>query len=241
MKGIPNPSFFFLFFIALSKIPLNSGASFKLTSSIGFYIPIKDQGENMKKSMVLLSVLAVLMMAFSGCVDGNDPAANGTDTNTSEANANVSVDMGTADMSAIDPAPAGFEYLASLSLSAEDIKQDYEAENVSGILGGSEGMYKYSDGNDFYVDVLEFEDSTAAEELIFEYKSSFSPLRTGSRFVEESFNGHFATKITEYSTIGGEQVPRYSYIWQHENYVFVVYGNTGDASVVKELAEATGY
>lgn len=193
----------------------------------------------MKKSMALLSVLAVLMMAFSGCVDGNDPAANGTETASPETNA--SVDMGTADMSSVDPVPSGFEYLATLPLSVADIKQDYEADNVSGILGGSEGMYKYSDGTDFYVDVIELEDSSAAEDLIFEYKSSFSQLRVGSRFVEESFNGHFATKITEYSTTGGEQVPRYSYIWQHENYVFVVYGNTEDSSLIKSLAEATGY
>jgi len=158
-------------------------------------------------------------------VDGNDPAVNGTETDSPETNASVGVDMGTADMGTLDPVPAGFEYLASLSLSADDIKQDYEAENVSGILGGSEGMYKYSDGADFYIDVIECEDSSAAGDLIFEYKSSFSPLRTGSRFVEESFNGHFAIKITEYVTAGGEQVPRYSYIWQHENYVFVVHGH----------------
>jgi len=195
----------------------------------------------MKKSMALLSVLAVLMMAFSGCVDGNDPAANGTETASPETNANASVDMGTADMSTVDPVPSGFEYLASLPLSVADIKQDYEADNVSGILGGSEGMYKHSDGADFYIDVIEFEDSSAAEALIFEYKSSFSQLRVGSRFVEESFNGHFATKITEYVTAGGEQVPRYSYIWQHENYVFVVYGNTEDSSLIKNLAVATGY
>ena len=194
----------------------------------------------MKKSMALLSVLAVLMMAFSGCVD-DAPEVNGTETDSPEVNASVGVDMGTADMSATDPVPAGFEYLASLPLSATNIKRDYEADNVSGILGGSEGMYKYSSGADFYVDVIECEDSSAAEDLIFEYKSSFSQLKVGTRFIEESFNGHFATKITEYVTAGGEQVPRYSYIWQHENYVFVVYGNTDDDTLVKRLAIATGY
>jgi len=179
------------------------------------------------------------MIAFSGCVDNNNPAVNETGPDTPAPGENT--EEGAAAMSELENLPAGFEYLASLPLSADEIRKDYKAENVSGILEGSEGMYKYSDGSDFYVDVIECESSSAADDLIFEYKSSFKPLRSGSRFVEESFNGHFAVKITEYVTAGGEQVPRYSYIWRHENYVFVVSGNSDDASLIKKLAEATGY
>ncbi|MCQ1536595.1 hypothetical protein FTO70_13125 [Methanosarcina sp. KYL-1] len=193
----------------------------------------------MKKSIALISLLAVLMIAFSGCVDNNNPAVNETGPDAPGSGANT--EEGAAAMSELENLPAGFEYLASLPLSADEIRKDYKAENVSGILGGSEGMYKYSDGSDFYVDVIECESSSAADDLIFAYKSSFKPLNVGSRFVEESFNGHFAVKITEYATIGGDDVPRYSYIWKHENYIFVVFGNSDDSSTVKELAEATGY
>lgn len=109
-----------------------------------------------------------------------------------------------------------------------------------GSLVGAEGVYKYSDGSDFYVNVVELEDSDSAEGLIFAYKSSFKQLSTGNRFVEEPLNGHFATKITDHVTVGGDQVPRYSYIWQNETFVFLVNGNTEDAALIKELAEATG-
>ena len=34
----------------------------------------------MKKSIALISVFAVLMIAFSGCVGNNTPAANGTNS-----------------------------------------------------------------------------------------------------------------------------------------------------------------
>ncbi len=39
----------------------------------------------MKKSIALISVFAVLMIAFSGCVD-NSPAVNGTDSDNPETN-----------------------------------------------------------------------------------------------------------------------------------------------------------
>ena len=67
------------------------------------------------------------------------------------------------------------------------------------------------------------------------------PLSRGSRFAEESFNGHSAVKITEYIRSGGKTVPRYSYIWSNENYVIIVSGNTTDSTLVRQLAEATGY
>lgn len=193
----------------------------------------------MKKSMVLMSVLAVLMLAFSGCV-GDDTPENpvGPEENSTGV---LPGDSAAENLTIIAEIPSGFEYLASQSVSVEKVKTRYESENVSGILGGAQGVYKYSDGTDFYVHVVELEGRDAAGDLIFAYKSSFTPLKVGNRFVEEPFNGHFATKITDYITVGGEQVPRYSYLWQNENFVFLVKGNTEDSALIKELAEATGY
>ncbi|AKB19325.1 MULTISPECIES: hypothetical protein [unclassified Methanosarcina] len=195
----------------------------------------------MKKSIALISVFAVLMIAFSGCVDNNTPAANGTDSNNPETNAISDDDA--AGISTLETLPTGFEYVGTLPLSTDDIKSDYKAENASGILGGSEGLYKYSSANvtDFYIDVIEFENAEDASGFISIYQSSFMPLQSGSRFVEEFFNGHSAVKITEYVRSGGADVPRYSYIWSNENYVLVVSGSTTDNTLVKQLAEATGY
>lgn len=192
----------------------------------------------MKKMIALISALAVLMIAFSGCVGDNQPAVNGTESNNSGANA-IS-DESAADVSELENLPAGFEYLGSLPLNETDIRDDYNAENVSGVVGGSEGMYKYNE-SDFYLDVIELKDTEAADNLITAHKSSFPPLQNDSRFVEESFNGHSVVRITDYVTSGGESVPRYSYLWSNENYVIVAYGNTAESSPVRQLAEATGY
>ncbi|WP_292390506.1 hypothetical protein [Methanosarcina sp. UBA5] len=250
----------------------------------------------MKKMVALISALAVLLVAFSGCVGDKNSAVNGTEPNNSgenlnpaESTANISElnesavngtepssleanvtstqsvantselskpassitdssNSGTgvnstesaADISKLKNLPEGFEYVGSTTLNASDIKIDYNAENVSKVVGGSEGMYKYNE-SDFYLDVIEFGNAEATTNLIDAYKSSFKPLTEGSRFVDESFNGHSAVRIADYVTIEGKEVPRYSYIWSNGNYVFVVTGTTADDSLVRQLAEATGY
>ena len=193
----------------------------------------------MKKSIALISVFAVLMIAFSGCVGNNTPAANGTNTDNPEANviSGESADQ----ICKIQNLPAGFEFVGNLSLPTDQIKSSYKAENVSGILGGCEGLYEGSNNTDFILDVIQFENKEAANNFISTYKSSFKPLNEGSRFAEESFNGHSAVRITDYVKKAGQSVPRYSYIWNNENYVLVVSGNTVDSSLVRQLAEATGY
>ncbi len=168
----------------------------------------------------------------------NKPSVSGTDSSNSGSSTNSAESA--ADISKLENLPSGFEYVGSLSLNAADIKIDYNADNVSEVVGGSEGMYKYND-SDFYIDVIDLENSEATTNLIDAYKSSFKPLTEGSRFVEESFNGHSAVKIADYVTAAGTEVPRYTYIWSNGNNVFVVTGNTADDSLVKQLAEATGY
>lgn len=213
-------------------------------------------GEFMKisRALVLIPLFAVLITAFSGCVD-NSPVGNETGLNTSTPNTsipNTSLNTSVSDenpgnITAViesNSLPDNFEYVASRPYSSEEIQDDYEAKNVSGILGGVEGIYKYSNESDFYIDLIECENSSVAENLIFAYKSSFpTSFSSGTEhpLEEESFNGHFAVKTTKHVTVGGEQVSRYSYIWRHENYVFVVLGNSNDSTLLKELAEATGY
>ena len=193
----------------------------------------------MKKSIALISVFAVLMIAFSGCVDNNTPAVNGTDSDNPETNAISDEDV--AGISTLETLPAGFEYIDTIPLSTDEIQNDYKAENVSGILEGSEGIYKDSNKTEYHIDVIGLEDKEAANNFITAYKSSFPPLNSGSRFTDESFNGHSAVKITEYITAGGKTVSRYSYIWSNENYVIVVFGNTAEEAPIRQLAEATGY
>ena len=194
--------------------------------------------------MTLISVLAVLMIAFSGCVDKNAPADNGTNSANPETKIEakaISSDDNTSGVSTLEALPAGFEYVITLPLTTEQIGIDYKAENVSGVLEGSEGVYTGSNESDYYIDVIKLENKEAADNFITAYKSSFPPLQNVSRFTDESFNGHSAVKITDYTTFGGETVPRYSYIWSNENYVIVVFGNTDEESPVKQLAMATGY
>ena len=150
-------------------------------------------------------------------------------------------DEDTVGINKIKNLPIGFEYVGNFSFSIDDIKSNYKAENVSGILRGSEGLYKGSNKSDFYLDVIQFENTEAAKDFILLYKSSFIPLKEGSRFVEDSFNRHSAVRITDYVIDAGKSVPRYIYIWNNENYVLVVSGSTVDSALVRQLAEATGY
>jgi hypothetical protein len=193
----------------------------------------------MKKNIALISVFAVLMIAFSGCVSNNTPAANGTGSDNPKAIAISGQNV--SEISKIKNLPAGFEYVGNPSLSVDEIKTTYKASNVSGILGVSEGLYKGSNNTDFVVDVIQLENKEAANNFISAYKSSFTPLNNVSRFAEESFNGHSVTRITDFTFEAEKTVPRYIYIWNNENYVLAVSGSTSDMSLVRQLAEATGY
>lgn len=194
----------------------------------------------MKKMVVLISALVVLIIAFSGCVGDNKHSVNGTESDNSGTNAISGANV--SEISKLKTVPTNFSYDATLPLTKNDINNDYRAENVSGILEGSEGYYNDSSNTDYYIDVIKLEGQEATNNFINTYKSSFSPLNNGSSpFTNESFNGHSAVKVTKYVTSQGKTVPRYSYIWSNENYVIVVFGNTADDSLVKKLAEATGY
>jgi hypothetical protein len=171
---------------------------------------------------------------------GNDNhAANGTSSNSPKANSISGKDVN--EISNVTNLPAGFNYVGNPPFTNDEIKDKYEANNISGIIAGSEGLYKDSNNSTYYIDVIQLENKEAANNFISVYKSSFKPLNEGSRFTNDSFNGHSAEMITDYARYNGTDVPRYIYVWNNENYVLVVSGDTSDNSQIRQLAEATGY
>ncbi|WP_135606590.1 hypothetical protein [Methanococcoides sp. NM1] len=179
----------------------------------------------MNMKVLMIPVIALLLVAMSGCTDPAEPEGPIT-------TANLSVDG-----VVLENVPEGFEYLGARSLEVEYVKTDYA--NVSGIVQASEGIYQL-DSVDYFIVAIELESSEAAEQFITTYKDGFPDLVVEG-FVEESFNDHNATLVTKHITRNGEQVPRYHYVWTNENFVFLVKGNTNDNTTVLDLAKATGF
>jgi len=182
----------------------------------------------MNKKRILIFSLTVLAILISGCVDPNEKPETITEDDVLTA----------ANLILVQNIPVGFEYLAAPPTSVDDIKNEYV--DVAGILDAAEGIYKDANSVEVRITVVELENNTAADDFVEQYKLSIPRLAKGDRFVEESFNGHFSTRIAYYSTVNGEQVPRYSYLWNNDNFVFIVYGNTKDFTLTRALAEATG-
>ncbi|WP_135610105.1 hypothetical protein [Methanococcoides sp. AM1] len=179
----------------------------------------------MNMKVLMISLIALLLVAMSGCTEPAEPEDPITNTDLS------------VDGVVLENVPEGFEYLGARSLEVEDIKTDYA--DVSGIVQASEGIYQL-DSVDYFITAVELESDEAAEQFATTYKAGF-PDSIVERFVEESFNDHDATLITKHITLNGEQVPRYHYVWTNENFVFLVKGNTDDSTTVFDLAEATGF
>lgn len=214
--------------------PNSSGENVNPAESTANVSELNDSAVNVTESSSLETNVNPAESA-ANTSEFNKPSADSTNSGSSTNSAES-----TADISKLENLPEGFKYIGSVPLNAADIKIDYNAENISEVVGGYEGMYKYNE-SDFYIDVIELENSEVTTNLIDAYKSSFKPLTEGSRFADESFNGHSAVRIADHVTSAGTEIPRYTYIWGSGNHVFVVTGSTADASLVKKLAEATGY
>ena len=182
----------------------------------------------MNKKIMLIFSLTVLAIVMSGCIGSTD-APEVTTGNEVLTAANLIV---------VRNIPSGFEYLGAPPTSVDDIKNEYV--DVAGIVDAAEGIYQDADSIELHITVVECENNTAADEFVNQYKLSLPPLARGTQFAEESFNGHFATRIMDYTTVGGEQVARYAYLWSNGNFVFIVNGNTEDFTQTRALAEATG-
>ncbi|WP_342303961.1 hypothetical protein [Methanolobus sp. ZRKC5] len=190
----------------------------------------------MLKKVFLVLIISILMLSISGCTDKvveESLVDTGVVTNT------ISDDASSQSLMPIDDLSENYEFLGSRDLSAEKVGSEYIS--VEGIEGGSEGLYIYLNSTDLYIDVIEMNSSSSAEEFIVQYKAGFRELSSGSRFTEESISDHSTVRILEYVTIDKANIPRYTYIWSNDKFVFVVGGATDDYVVLSELAEATGY
>ncbi|MGP8337387.1 MAG: hypothetical protein ACT6FC_04045 [Methanosarcinaceae archaeon] len=183
----------------------------------------------MNKKIILIFSLTVLAIVMSGCVDPD---------NTPDTNTTVNEVLNATNLIVVRNVPPGFEYLGAPPISVEDVKNEYV--DVAGIVDVAEGTYQNADLVEMHIIVVECENSTAADGFVNQYKLSIPPLTSGELFVEQSFNGHFATRIMDHTTMNGEMAARYSYIWSNDTFVFIVNGNTDDHTMTRALAEATG-
>lgn len=184
--------------------------------------------------LILISIFVLFAVSVSGCMDTeNSSSPDNGQTDGMPSNISQMIQIAEGDI------PSGFTYIGSPSAEVGDIKNDYA--NVTGITDAAESIYRNSDGTEVHITAVEFDDISSAETFIEEYKAGFKPLKNGSRFLDKSFNNHTATQVTKYVTEGGGQVPRYTYIWNNENIVFMVRDNTDDYTVTRQFAEATGY
>lgn len=190
----------------------------------------------MLKKVFLVLIISILMLSISGCTD---EVVEETPVDSDIVSNTISEDTSSQSLMPVDDLPENYEFLGSRDLSAEKVEGEYVS--VEGIEAGSEGLYMYLNSTDVYIDVIEMSSSSSAEEFIVQYKAGFRELSSGSRFAEESINGHSTERILEYVTIDKANIPRYTYIWSNDRFVFVVGGATDDYAVLSELAEATGY
>ncbi len=196
----------------------------------------------MIKKLVLILTLSILILSISGCTDEaveSAPENNLTEEGDGTVVKTISDSDSSQDLVPTAGLPGSYEFLGSRGLSIEKIEGEYA--NVPGIVAGYEGLYMYMDSTDLYIDVIEMESPSSAEELIVQYREGFRQLPNGDRFTEDSINGHSVLRIVEYSTINMDDVERYTYIWNNDRFVFVVGGATEDYYVLRTLAESTGY
>lgn len=168
----------------------------------------------MSKKYMLLSILLILSVFFSGCVFENKNKPNQTIGPDFIPRMNL---------------PAGFTFMG-----IHDTTIDIANSSVSGF----EGVYRYG-GEDIYIQAFKHDNP---EILLSQYKvdlrSKFN--KDYNPFEEISINGHPATKFTDRITLGGKSVPRYNIIWANKGYMIQV-GSFADVNPVIVLASATGY
>ncbi len=166
----------------------------------------------MSNKLILLSVFLITAVFISGCIDGTkSPETTGQ---------------------ALIPTtglPAGFTYMGT----------HYADVEIGGkSVNATEGVYRIGE-DDIYIQVIENEKPDA---LMEQYKSDFKKQFKSeyNPFEEVSFNGHTATKTTDFITMKGEQKTRYSIIWVTGKSMVIV-GSSSDFQAVKDLATATGH
>ncbi len=189
-----------------------------------------------QKKIILMSLLIAIVL-LSGCIEDTE---NGNPVNVSNNTSSVIDNISVTDnfsldsMVIVEQLPDGYEILGTLPIS------DYN-EYSGNITDAREGAYRDTDNLDVFLDIIELDSEQAALELISNYQAKYEPLAIGDRFTTIHFNGHDATRITQYKNSGGTQLPKYQIIWNHENMVFNVRSNSHLESSSLELAKATGH
>jgi len=182
-----------------------------------------------QKKIIIMSFLISIVL-LSGCIEDT---GNGNPVNVSNNTSSVSDNFSLDSMVIVEQLPDGYEILATRSVS------DY-TEYSGNIVDEREDVYRDTDNLDVFLDIIELDSEQAALELISNYKAQYESLAIGDRFTTIHFNGHDATRITQYNS-GGTQSPKYQVIWNNKNMVFNVISNSHIESSSLELAKATGY
>ena len=159
---------------------------------------------------IILLMLIISAFLISGCID-KDTKIPQTTNNEFIPQKNL---------------PDGFSYMGT---------HDTSIHIGSLSLTAIEGIYRY-DSQDIYVQAIKNNDPAS---LVRMYKDRYKDANYDP-FEEVSFNGHKATQITDYVTIGGKQAPRYTVIWEAKEHLMIV-GSFPDNKTVITLASATGY
>lgn len=174
---------------------------------------------NPKTAMFLL-MISLLILA-PGCLNDREVE----NTNTTKPPISVAT---MDDLIPTDNLPIGITYIASHPITELGVN-------------ATEGVYKNSEGIDFYVRVIKTESNKAAEELIKEYKAQYKNYPYDP-FEEVTLNNHTATQVRDKPLQDGTRVSTYTYIWNKENYVFITTSNLPDNnSPTFKLAKAIGY
>ena len=168
----------------------------------------------MSKKYILLSILLISSVFFSGCVFENKNKPNQTIGPDFIPRTNL---------------PAGFTFMGI---------HETTINIANSTVSGFEGVYRYG-GEDIYIVAIKH---NAPVDLLAQYKKDLRKdfKADYDPFEEISINGHSATKFTDIIILDGKNVPRYSIIWANKGYMIQV-GSFADVNPVIALASATGY
>jgi hypothetical protein len=177
----------------------------------------------MRKEFVTIFAMAVLLA--TGCMDREE----------------ISSDFGLP----TDDLPEGFKLIAVLNDSTPGVNMDNEIEDFRGHedigkVKATVGIYQWGDWGDYdaRVTIIECDSFGHAQAAISNYlshpKFENPPFKGVDRFSNAIVNGH---EVTEIRDRVGDDI-RYLYIWNDENIVVLVEGNSDRAKSL-ELASAT--
>ncbi|ODV50202.1 MAG: hypothetical protein CI952_348 [Methanohalophilus sp.] len=227
-----NPFYFSFLFFGLCFI-LFLICSLRITFkylNLNYNPSTLEKGSFMKMRIVaLLLAITMIMLAVSGCTD---TGSTGEEIDNPEIGS-------VSDAVSLDEVPAGFEMIGERQLDSGSVLDGVGSEDT--VVEATQGIYKNGDSVEVQISAIECTDTEAAQTLVNDYKNEFNPMAQGERFTEHSINDHFATRIIWHVTEGGEDVPRYAYVWNNDSMVIQVRGTTSDPNLLLTFAEATGY